>query len=720
MINYGTVATKIFRVLKGNGYSIKTYTFDGTETVDPEEARWFYVVDPNMMVLLDDAEDEIKMNKNATLPLDVYGNCLTQIKAIARHYILNFTIRNFGKEVNPKEFSYIAKKKKKEQEKLNTVQESAFSKLRGSQKTSVQALEGVKIVVKHFESVSDEKRGDRSRKIKDIFIENNGNRQKLPIANLRCARAMARHVQNGGKFDDVLGEHIINTTLKLVDLVEFAKYTKKNKMVNEQSGEIMDMVREGINSMMDDLDSISKPSSYMSSKARIETQQNICEQEDTTQIKQLFTMEQIDSRVEKVLPTLGEMMSANKQKLMRIQEASLDTIFCDRIISENAGIEYASKKIKLGNDLLEMSSGIINNAELAGYLVKVGEKLISEGTLTDFEKQIVKNVFENITISKPQVSNTVKVAVEDRIVSSITESLKAMEKKLFEGIGDTQFEGYPNPVLSLQATGDRDENGYEYYTSYENGGLYLAVVHPKSNELTMYECSSNGEPMFALDDDAYTVTAEEDDYVVDESKRTESEWSTGVCDNPEYEYYVIIQTPAGVKKIESGWEFKEDATEHLHDINGFPAVIKHRSKMAASRMGDLDPNKDKNWATQDDLASGEKVEESIMEDMDAISELRDLGPRLKTIIYVVKNADTIEEWKYDKSQIELSKSVKLKIMRELETAVFRYNAARQGLGIANRLKDNPSRMKHKRRVMQNLNSLRAFVQKLERILKIKD
>ncbi len=120
------------------------------------------------------------------------------------------------------------------------------------------------------------------------------------------------------------------------------------------------------------------------------------------------------------------------------------------------------------------------------------------------------------------------------------------------------------------------------------------------------------------------------------------------------------------------------------------------------------------------------VEENVMEDMDVISdeelnaEFRDLGPRLKQIIDIVKNADTIEEWKYDKSQIELSPSVKQKIMRELETAVFRYHAARQGLGIANKLKDDPSRMKHKRRVMGNLNALRAFVQKLERILKIKD
>ena len=65
MINFGIVATKIFKVLKGNGYSVKLYTFDGSETIDPEEARWFYVMDPNMMVMLDDKEDEIKMNKNS-------------------------------------------------------------------------------------------------------------------------------------------------------------------------------------------------------------------------------------------------------------------------------------------------------------------------------------------------------------------------------------------------------------------------------------------------------------------------------------------------------------------------------------------------------------------------------------------------------------------------------------------------------------------------------
>lgn len=955
MINYGTVATKIFRVLKGNGYSIKTYTFDGAETIDPEEARWFYVTDPNMMILLDDAEDEIKMNKNATLSLDVYGTCLVQIKQIASHYILNFTMRNFGKEVKPKEFSYMAKKKKKEQDKLKQVQESSFSKLRGSQKTSIQALEGVKIVVKHFESVSDDKRGDRSRKIKDIFIEHNGERQKLPVANLRCARAMARHVQHGGTFTDVLGEHIVQTTLKLKDLVEFSKYTKKSNMVNEQTSEIMDMVREGIYSMMGDLESISKSNSYMSSKCRIESNQAICEQEDTMDIKQMFTSEQIDSRVEKVLPTLGEMMSANKQKMIRIQEASLNTIYCDRIISENVGIEYSSKKIKLGNDLLDISSNIVENAELSGYIVKIGEKLISEGTITDFEKQIVKNVFENLTV-KPQgeVIETVMTSFEDKFMSNMTESLKSMEMKLFEGIGDTQFEGYSveeaeddsNDIdlgpLRGSVNGEASNTEYRAILQLKNryntpivnvqqnikgnwhatgGGWGLDTLNDKMSDSIWIDYGQNwridaGMKAAIMKANEIVNSQDQNTSKVDEAGQyTDNAWSQGINDDPEYQFYVLVKTDDG-SKIHSGWEYREDAKEALEQTEQDGTIANRRM---VSRYG-VDPKTDKDWLSADshaawvgsasnnieedaddeddddeqdkysgweywdfkiakefppaivngdtsglnsreeralnqflsddifqkaghwefddeysedfciddvtgkhadcvaakwlvkndmmegsddsddqrplgslihdilnvnvgkegadkftfddeamkdlhDLYQGSQDErngvtdgqlmrqadkvlqscrnghgegldiddrgaiviaedEHFMEDMDVISdeelnaEFRDLGPRLKHIIDVVKNADTIEEWKYDKSQIELSPSVKQKIMRELETAVFRYHAARQGLGIANKLKDDPSRMKHKRRVMSNLNALRAFVQKLERLLKI--
>lgn len=57
---------------------------------------------------------------------------------------------------------------------------------------------------------------------------------------------------------------------------------------------------------------------------------------------------------------------------------------------------------------------------------------------------------------------------------------------------------------------------------------------------------------------------------------------------PDYKYYVLIG-----KKIDSGWEFKDDAEDWKREI-GATAVV--RSKAAVKRMG-VDLNDNKNWLT---------------------------------------------------------------------------------------------------------------------------
>ena len=52
----------------------------------------------------------------------------------------------------------------------------------------------------------------------------------------------------------------------------------------------------------------------------------------------------------------------------------------------------------------------------------------------------------------------------------------------------------------------------------------------------------------------------------------------------------------------------------------------------------------------------------------------------------------------------------------LQTAGMRYDAAKKGLAIANKLKNPEDRRKHQSRVMSNLNALRQLVKRLDSIL----
>jgi len=52
----------------------------------------------------------------------------------------------------------------------------------------------------------------------------------------------------------------------------------------------------------------------------------------------------------------------------------------------------------------------------------------------------------------------------------------------------------------------------------------------------------------------------------------------------------------------------------------------------------------------------------------------------------------------------------------LNDALVKYNAAKKGLGITNKLKDPAQKAVHRSRIMANLNSLRALVRKIEKSL----
>ena len=63
-VNYSTVAEKIFRVLKGHGYSVQMFDDqEGNEISNPQEARFFYVDQPNIMVNLSPENEEVKIQK---------------------------------------------------------------------------------------------------------------------------------------------------------------------------------------------------------------------------------------------------------------------------------------------------------------------------------------------------------------------------------------------------------------------------------------------------------------------------------------------------------------------------------------------------------------------------------------------------------------------------------------------------------------------------------
>lgn len=409
MIEMDTLANKVFSLLKGNNLQIKIFDTEGTEVTDPTQGRRFFITKPNLMITINEDSNNIEFSKGADVGNEVL-NLQKSIKKLADEFLMNSSIKVFGKAIQPRDFAYQAKNKKVEN--MSALQES-FSKMFGSLKTSHQVLENVRILVKHKTPVDESVPGSRSRHIAAIFLECNGERFRFPHNYLPGARAMAQHLAHGGVMSDKVGSYITESTGQLLKLQSFNRYVTTNGLINEDSSGIVETVKENIQTLRSELKKLTGARTYETIKARIETfERETLAEDDVSQLKDLFTIRKFDEKFEEVLPIVKQLVQEKDTFHKRIEEAAANVVRVRReSINTTPVFEFASEHARLGYKISELSLRILENDELAGFVGKIGNKLVKEGTVNDFEKAVLAQVLENIQVIEE--TNSVKKEIKE-------------------------------------------------------------------------------------------------------------------------------------------------------------------------------------------------------------------------------------------------------------------------------------------------------------------
>jgi len=394
-----TLAGKIFSLLKGNGLQIKIFDEEGAETTDPSIGRRFFVANPNIMVTIDEDSNSIQFSKGATVDNSIDG-LQKNIRKIADEFLMNSDIKVFGKQIQPRDYAYQAKMKKGNNT-MNTLAES-LSRMFGSARTSQQTLENVRILVKHKTPVDENVRGSRTRHISAIFLESNGERFRFPHNYLPGARAMAQHMAHGGTFSDKVGSYISENTGNLLKLQSFNRYVTTNKLINEDSSGIVETVKENIETIRTELKKLTGVKTYETVKARLETfEREALAEDDTSGLKDLFTIRRFDEKFEEVLPIVKQLVQERDTFHKRIEEAAANVVMIRReSLNTTPMFEFASENARLGFKINELALRIVENDELSGFVNKIGTKLCKEGIVNDFEKAVLTQVLENLQIAE--------------------------------------------------------------------------------------------------------------------------------------------------------------------------------------------------------------------------------------------------------------------------------------------------------------------------------
>lgn len=210
----GVLCSDIYKILAAPqyNYNIMMFNDDGVGTINPAEAKWFYVRPVNFMIQAPSGDDKVRPEvylwKSTDIKDEQTLQVLKRLKNVSNQYGYGFTIYDFGSGNLPKKFSHIAMRNMEENKDLT-------EGLSGSAMRSYYTLPRAKMVVVHKSKVQEEIRGSRSRNVKEIFVESNGERRRMRTTNLHAARAMTHHLNEGGEYGDKFGTHIETSAIDL-------------------------------------------------------------------------------------------------------------------------------------------------------------------------------------------------------------------------------------------------------------------------------------------------------------------------------------------------------------------------------------------------------------------------------------------------------------------------------------------------------------------------
>ena len=230
---------------------------------------------------------------------------LKEMRKFAKSNMMNFDVRNIGKNQLDKR-DYEAITKNSSQYTTDEITMESVSRLYGSTKTSYQTVESARIIVKHRTAVDEDKMGSRSRQIQAIFIENNSKeRFKFPYKYLPGARAMARHIHNGGNPHDALGSHIIESVKEMYELRGFVrKLERADGFVNEDARDIVLDAKKRYKGLKETLLTLSKPKGYKLYAEQFEPTESVYDESDIEELKTQLTRTVDQSELDEMLPTV--------------------------------------------------------------------------------------------------------------------------------------------------------------------------------------------------------------------------------------------------------------------------------------------------------------------------------------------------------------------------------------------------------------------------------
>ena len=269
------ISENLFAKIRGRFPSVTLGDATGIVTDDPKTARYFDFDFQNegntlgkVSITLTEEDgvvvtynNEFISEENADVKENWYS-FLKELRVFAKKNMLNFDTRDITKSnLDKRDYAHLTKTSSGD----NAMSES---KMYGTSRTSYEDVDNARLVLKHNQPVNLEIPGSRTQHVHSIYIENNdnGERYKYPYRHLNGARALARHVSEGGNLYDDFGKYIVGLSEELAKLRQFKTYMNRSAVMAEGLKGYLDVVNERLDTVKKECLKLQRPGHYLEAR----------------------------------------------------------------------------------------------------------------------------------------------------------------------------------------------------------------------------------------------------------------------------------------------------------------------------------------------------------------------------------------------------------------------------------------------------------------------
>jgi hypothetical protein len=390
------IAEDLFEKIRSRFEGVSLGNDSAQATSAPDKARFFnfdYIAEDgenfgNVTVsIIDENSLKVYFSKNISQQLDdvqrkEWYEFLYDLRKFAKRHLMTFDTRDVSRSnLNIKDIKQVSKSDANYNTKDVAVTES---RLYGTPKTSFENVGSARIRIVHTESVNPEVRGGRARHINAIYVENSqGERFRMPFSKLGGARAMARHISEGGAPYDDIGQAITGMVMEMNELGTFVRGMRRRTFEDAVSQNMLEAAVSYYNGMHRQLNHLKGNRAYQSFVENFEPSKEQLDEVDLNELKERFVKKIFDDRMTAALPHVYKAYQLQEQSRRQQAESVRE------IVRGQDNLQLATNESM--DEYMKMLSFEDADSLVVSVLEDIAERAVSMPEVAEFASHWAKN-----------------------------------------------------------------------------------------------------------------------------------------------------------------------------------------------------------------------------------------------------------------------------------------------------------------------------------------